>query len=68
MSEQKLNAVRTLMDEYGPYIATQFYTKLFESKTVDADAVAYALDHAVAAFRSAGAPPECWATLIHLGA
>jgi uncharacterized membrane protein YhfC len=55
MSEQKLNAVRTLMDEHGPYIATQFYTKLFESKTVDADAVAYALDHAVA-------------TLIHLGA
>jgi hypothetical protein len=68
VSEQKLSTIRSIQGEDGLYVATQFYTKLFEAETVDVDAVAYALDHAVAALRSTGVPPQRWAAFIHLGA
>jgi hypothetical protein len=55
-------------DVDGPFVTKHFYKKLFESGTVDVDAVAYALDHAVTELRKSGVPPERWATFIHMGA
>jgi hypothetical protein len=57
-----------MCDEDGPFVAKHFYEKLFEAQTIDADSVAYALDHAVTALRAKGVPPERWATFIHMGA
>jgi CHAT domain-containing protein len=59
---------RAMRDEDGPIVAKRFYERLFEAEAVDADAVAYALDEAVAALRASGAPPERWATFVHMGA
>jgi hypothetical protein len=55
-------------DRDGPFVAKLFYEQLFTAEVIDADAVAYALDHAVAELRYSGAPPERWATFIHMGA
>jgi hypothetical protein len=60
--------IRAMNDVDGPEVARLFDEKLFEHETLDADAVPYALDHAVAALRKSGAPPERWATFVHMGA
>jgi hypothetical protein len=57
-----------MSDEDGPYVAKRFYDKLFEKKQIEPADVPYALDHAVRAFRDTGAPPERWATFVHMGA
>jgi hypothetical protein len=59
---------RTMRDDDGPLIAQAFYEKLFEGKTITADTIPYALDHAVRKLRESGAPVERWATFIHVGA
>jgi hypothetical protein len=59
---------RAMSDEDGPYIAKRFYDKLFEKTHIEADDIPYALDHAVTQLRNSGAPPEQWATFIHMGA
>jgi hypothetical protein len=59
---------RAMRDEDGPVVARRFYERLFESETIDTDAVAYALDEAVAALRASGAPADRWATFVHMGA
>jgi hypothetical protein len=51
----------------GPFIAKHFYEKLFRKETIDVDAIPYALDYAVTKLRKSGAPPERWATFIHMG-
>jgi hypothetical protein len=55
-------------DVDGPLIARIVYEKLFSMEIIDTDAVPYALDAAVAELRSQGAPPERWATFVHMGA
>jgi hypothetical protein len=57
-----------MSDQDGPFIAKHFYEKVFESGAIDVDTIAYALDHAISELRSSGAPPERWATFIHMGA
>jgi hypothetical protein len=57
-----------MRDEDGPFVAKHFYEKLFEGNTIGVGVVAYALDDAVRALRAKGAPPERWATFIHMGA
>jgi hypothetical protein len=57
-----------MKDQDGPFITKHFYEKLFEKPTIDADVISYALDYAVQALRMNGAPPERWATVIHMGA
>jgi hypothetical protein len=57
-----------MSDEDGPFVAKRFYEQLFASNSIDADMVPYALDRAVDALRTSGAPPERWATFIHMGA
>jgi hypothetical protein len=59
---------RAMNDADGPYVAKRFYNKLLENGTIDVHSIPYALDHAVAALRAGGAPPERWATFIHMGA
>jgi hypothetical protein len=67
-STSTLSFRRALNDADGPYIARRFYGKLFEGQTINLDSIPYALDHAVTALRMSGAPPERWATFIHMGA
>jgi hypothetical protein len=57
-------------DADGPDLAEWFYEELMSNETVDADAVAYALDGAVQKLRAkAPAPgPQRWAPFIHMGA
>jgi hypothetical protein len=55
-------------DEDGPYITKRFYQQIFANKTIDVDAIPRALDSAVTALRNSDAPPERWATFIHMGA
>jgi hypothetical protein len=57
-----------MSDQDGPYVAKHFYKQLFAAEAVDADAVPYALDSAMAALRASGAPSERWATFVHMGA
>jgi hypothetical protein len=57
-----------MKDLDGPAVAKLFYEKLFEKETIDADSIAYALDHAVDTLRKSGVPWERWATFIHMGA
>jgi hypothetical protein len=59
---------RAMRDEDGPVVAKAFYEKLLEGDTITADAVPYALDHAVRKLRESGVPVERWATFIHVGA
>jgi hypothetical protein len=57
-----------MRDEDGPVVSKAFYAKLFEGDTITADAIPYALDHAVRMLRESGAPIGNWATFIHVGA
>jgi hypothetical protein len=57
-----------MADQDGLVVTRHFYEKLFESPTLDVDTVARALDYAVNALRESGAPPERWATFVHMGA
>jgi hypothetical protein len=59
---------RAMSDEDGPYVSKYFYDKLFERAQIEADDVPYALDYTVAELRKVGAPPERWASFIHMGA
>jgi hypothetical protein len=55
-------------DADGPVLATLFYQELIQKDRIDADDIAYALDHAVNHLRRSGVPVHRWATFIHLGA
>jgi hypothetical protein len=55
-------------DADGPDLAQWFYEELMSNETIDADAVAYALDGAVQKLREKTPAPQRWAPFIHLGA
>jgi hypothetical protein len=55
-------------DADGPEVARAVYKTLFAGESLQADDVPYALDAAVRMLREQGAPPERWATFVHLGA
>jgi CHAT domain-containing protein len=57
-----------MQDQDGAAVASAFYEKLFAGEAVSADAIPYALDHAMRQLRESGAPLEHWATFIHVGA
>jgi hypothetical protein len=57
-----------MSDEDGPAMAEWFYEDLMSNETVDADAVAYALDSAVQKLRKKEPSPKRWAQFVHLGA
>jgi hypothetical protein len=59
---------RAISDVDGPKVAKWFYEDLFASETIDADAVVYALDNAVAKLRQSGVPSDRWVPFIHMGA
>jgi hypothetical protein len=59
---------RAISDEDGPKVAKWFYENLFARETIDVDAVAYALDDAVAKLRKSGVPKHRWMPFIHMGA
>jgi hypothetical protein len=59
---------RAISDEDGPKVAKWFYEHLFARETIDADAVAYALDSAVTKLRQSGVPSDQWVPFIHMGA
>jgi hypothetical protein len=63
-----ISAGRAMRDEDGPVISKAFYEKLLEGEIIDADAIPYALDHAVRRLRESGASIERWASFIHVGA
>jgi hypothetical protein len=55
-------------DVDGPEVAKLFYERLFAEEIITLETIPYALDYAVAELRKSGAPPERWATFIHIGA
>jgi hypothetical protein len=55
-------------DADGPYMAREFYERLFGNPMIDEDSVPYALDEAVTALRKQGVSTDRWATFIHMGA
>jgi hypothetical protein len=55
-------------DGDGPTVAESFYSTLFQSEVISPDAIPRALDDAVRVLRESGAPPERWATFMHVGA
>ena len=55
-------------DEDGVRITGAVYRELVKKEYLDADAIPYALDHAVQELRRLGAPPHRWAPYIHIGA
>jgi hypothetical protein len=57
-----------MSDADGPFVAKEFYERLFQGGTINVDAIPYALDDAVAALRRKGVAPGRWATFIHIGA
>jgi hypothetical protein len=59
---------RAMDDADGPQVAKLFYERLFAEEIITLDTIPYALDYAVAELRKSGAPPERWATFIHMGA
>jgi CHAT domain-containing protein len=60
---------RAMNDADGPFVAKEFYTRLFQGRDmIDVGLVPYALDDAATALRAKGVPPEQWATFIHMGA
>jgi hypothetical protein len=59
---------RAMNDADGPFVAREFYERLFASTAVDVESIPYALDDAVAALRKKGVLPGQWATFIHMGA
>jgi hypothetical protein len=68
MSTDDLSPHRAMNDDDGPTIAESFYERLYEGETITADAIPRALDHATRTLRERGAPPERWATFMHIGA
>jgi hypothetical protein len=52
----------------GPAMARWVYEDLFAREEIDSDAIAHALDGAIAKLKQLGAPPERWATFVHMGA
>jgi hypothetical protein len=64
----ELILARAMNDRDGPIVTRRFYQQLLGNNSVDVDAIPYALDSAVIALRESGAPPERWATFIHMGA
>jgi CHAT domain-containing protein len=63
-----MQVCRYMDDADGPLLAEWFYEELMSNKTIDADAVAYALDGAVQKLRAKEPSPKRWAQFIHLGA
>jgi CHAT domain-containing protein len=59
---------RVMNDEDGPELAKWFYEELLASETIDADAVAYALDSAVQKLQAKEPSPNRWAQFVHIGA
>jgi hypothetical protein len=59
---------REMHDMDGPEVSEQVHQALCKDGKLCTDAVPYALDLAVRKLRESGAPPERWATYIHLGA
>jgi hypothetical protein len=58
-----------MSDVDGPDMARWFYEELLANETIDADAVAYALDSAVQKLRAKiPSEPKRWAPYIHMGA
>jgi hypothetical protein len=58
-----------MSDIDGPDMAKWFYEELLSNETIDADAVAYALDVAVGKLREKiPLLPKRWAPYIHMGA
>jgi hypothetical protein len=55
-------------DSDGPLVAKLFYDRLFAEEVITLDTIPYALDYAVTELRKGGAPPERWATFVHMGA
>jgi hypothetical protein len=55
-------------DADGPFMARIVYEHIFSLEKINADAVPYVLDAAVAELRRKGVPPERWATFVHTGA
>ena len=49
-------------------MAKWFYEDLLAKEVIDANAVAYALDHAVGKLRKSGVPSDRWVPFIHMGA
>jgi hypothetical protein len=68
MGESAHGIHRVMNDEDGPELAKWFYEGLMSNDTVDADAVAYALDDAVQKLRAKEPSPNRWAQFIHVGA
>jgi hypothetical protein len=59
---------RAMNDADGPGVAKLFYERLFAEEIITLHAIPHALDYAVGELRKRGAPPERWATFIHMGA
>jgi hypothetical protein len=59
---------RVMDDADGPELAQWFYEELMSNESIDADAVAYALDIAVQKLREKALSPDRWAQFIHMGA
>jgi hypothetical protein len=64
----KLKCRRTMHDADGPRVTKWFYERLFAEDMITLDAIPYALEYAIGELRKSGAPPERWATFIHMGA
>jgi hypothetical protein len=62
------HSCRAISDEDGPKVAKCFYEDLFAREILDVNAVAYALDNAVAKLRQSGVPSNRWVPFIHMGA
>jgi hypothetical protein len=60
--------VRAISDEDGPKVAKWFYEELLAKELIDADGVAYALDHAIGRLRGSGVASHRWVPFIHMGA
>jgi hypothetical protein len=52
----------------GPRVAQWVYEALLEKETLELNDIPYALDDAVQRLREEDAPPNRWATYIHMGA
>jgi hypothetical protein len=58
-----------MSDVDGPDMAKWFYEELLSNETIDADAIAYALDVAAGKLREKiPLMPKRWAPYIHMGA
>jgi hypothetical protein len=59
---------RAISDKDGLKVAKWFYEDLFAREIVDVNAVAYALDNAVAKLCQSGVLSDRWVPFIHMGA